>query len=125
MVRPWRAFVVIVGSAAGLAANLPAHADGFRCGTRLVVEGTTRAQVRQWCGEPSDIATRTILRPPIIWRHGYPYHVGGSAIEVVVETWTYNLGPSKLMRRIRFEDSAVAEIETLGYGFHETRVSSR
>ncbi len=98
-----------------------AWADSFRCGTRLVLEGTSRSQVRQWCGEPSDVSRRTILRPPVIWRHGYPYYVGQGLIEVSVETWTYNLGPSKLMRRIRFEDTEVAEVETLGYGFLEDR----
>jgi hypothetical protein len=39
--------------------------------------------------------------------------------EVVVETWTYNLGPHRLMPRIRFEDGRVAEIQWLGYGFPE------
>ena len=41
----------------------------------------------------------------------------GGEIEVPVETWIYNLGPNKLMRRIRFEDGIVVEIETLGYGY--------
>lgn len=31
----------------------------------------------------------------------------------------YNLGPQKLMRRIVFEDGAVVDIETLGYGYRE------
>jgi hypothetical protein len=37
---------------------------------------------------------------------------------VSVESWIYNLGPNKLMRRIRFEDGIVVQIETLGYGYH-------
>lgn len=106
-------------AAAAILLPAPAHADGFRCGTRLVLDGVTRSQVRNWCGEPTDIARRTILRPAVIWRYGRPYHVGGGDIEVPVETWTYNLGPSKLMRRVRFEDGEVVEIETLGYGYHE------
>ena len=44
---------------------------------------------------------------------------GESYIEVPVENWIYNLGPNKLMRRLRFEGGVVAEIETLGYGYHE------
>jgi Protein of unknown function (DUF2845) len=31
----------------------------------------------------------------------------------------YNLGPSKLMRRLRFEDGKLVDIETLGYGYYE------
>lgn len=100
-------------------ASSPALADGFRCGTRLVVDGTLRSQVRAWCGEPTDVAEKTILRPPLVWRHGRPYYLGYGVVEVAVETWTYNLGPSKLMRRIRFEDGEVVDIETLGYGFRD------
>lgn len=102
-----------------MAAAIPAtaFADGFRCGTRLVVDGTVRSQVRAWCGEPTDVVEKTILRPPLVWRYGRPYYLGNGVIEVTVETWTYNLGPSKLMRRIRFEDGEVVDIETLGYGY--------
>jgi hypothetical protein len=45
--------------------------------------------------------------------------VGNGVVEIPVEVWIYNLGPSKLMRQIRFEDGKVVEIETLGYGYHE------
>jgi len=38
-------------------------------------------------------------------------------LEVPVEVWLYNLGPQKLMRRVRFQDGRVVSIETLGYGF--------
>lgn len=102
-----------------LAAWLPglAPADALRCGTRLVSEGDTRAQVEARCGAPADITRRTRLAAPIIWRHGRPYRVGDSAIEVVVEEWTYNLGPQRFMRRVRFEDGVVVAVETLGYGF--------
>lgn len=94
-----------------------AWADSFRCGTRLVVEGTTRDQVTTWCGDPTDVQQRIILRPPVIWYYGRPMRVAGGDIEVFVETWTYNLGPNKLMRRLRIEDGEVVEIETLGYGY--------
>jgi uncharacterized protein YvpB len=38
---------------------------------------------------------------------------------VPVEIWTYNFGPYKLMRRVRFVDGFVEDIETLGYGHHQ------
>ena len=101
-----------------LACTPAARADSLRCGTRLVVEGTTRDQVATWCGVPTEVQERHALRPPIIWYYGRPVHVaGGSHIEVLVETWTYNLGPNKLMRRLTIEDGEVVEIETLGYGY--------
>ncbi|HEY8507293.1 MAG TPA: DUF2845 domain-containing protein [Steroidobacteraceae bacterium] len=95
----------------------PAHA--FRCNGRLVHEGDTRAQVAAKCGDPTEIHRTTALRRPVFWIHGRPYHLGDGLVEVQLESWIYNLGPNKLMRRVRFEDGIVVEIETLGYGYHE------
>jgi hypothetical protein len=101
----------------GLLACSPAFA--FRCGTKLVTEGDTRGEVLARCGEPVDIITqRSVFRRPMIWAHGRPYYIGRDFIEVPVESWVYNFGPNKLMRRVRFEDGIVAEIETLGYGYN-------
>ena len=96
----------------------PARADGFRCGTKLVVEGSTRGEVLARCGEPTDVEHRAILRRPTFWRHGRPHYLSDTLVEVPLELWTYNLGPNKLMRRLRLEDGVVVEIETLGYGYH-------
>lgn len=111
-----RALVAIV---AGLALALPAHA--FRCGTHLVHEGDTRAEVRAKCGEPDDIERRSVWRRPVVWIHGRPWHLSQDLVEIPVEAWIYNLGPQKLMRRVHFEDGLVVEIETLGYGYHTGR----
>lgn len=103
----------------GVLVTLPAHADAMRCGSRLVSDGDTRTAVRELCGEPSDIYTRSILRRPYYNYHGRLIYYGDGLIEVPVEVWTYNFGPYKLMRRVRFVDGLVEEIETLGYGYHE------
>lgn len=104
----------------GFLACSPAFA--FRCGTKLVVEGDTRSEVAAKCGEPTDVITqRSILRRPVVWTHGRPYYIGEDFIEVPVESWIYNLGPNKLMRRLRFEGGILTEIETLGYGYHPPR----
>jgi hypothetical protein len=104
---------------AALLATATAHADAMRCGSRLVSDGATRSEVRDFCGEPSDVVTRTILRRPFYNLHGRTVYFGDGLIEVPVEVWTYNFGPYKLMRRVRFVDGVVEEIETLGYGYHE------
>ena len=108
---------MLLAAILGVAAA-PSRADGFRCGTRLVLEGSTRGEVRARCGEPTDVERRSILRRPVLWRHGRRYFLSDDLVEVPVETWTYNLGPSKLMRRLRLEDGVVVEIDTLGYGYH-------
>jgi hypothetical protein len=53
-----------------------------------------------------------------VWYGGRRLSLGGDLIEVPVETWLYNLGPYKLLRRVRFEDGRVVQIETLGYGYN-------
>lgn len=97
----------------------PAHADGMRCGGRLIRDGDARAEVRAFCGEPADVQTRTILRRPFYNVRGRLVYFGDGLVEIPVETWTFNFGPNKLMRRVRFVDGLVDEVETLGYGYND------
>ncbi|MEP7242158.1 MAG: DUF2845 domain-containing protein [Gammaproteobacteria bacterium] len=112
----------MVGIGLALAAASPAYASSFRCGTHLVTEGDTRSEVVSKCGEPTELDRRTaILRRPVVWIRGRPVVVGESLIEVPVEVWVYNLGPNKLMRRLRFEDGLLVDVDTLGYGYYENQ----
>jgi Protein of unknown function (DUF2845) len=115
-----RALVSSALAALLLAVAVPASADGMRCGSKLVTTGDPRAKVRQFCGEPTDVQTRSILRRPVFNFGGRVYSYGDGYVEVPVEIWTYNFGPYKLMREIRFVDGRVENIETLGYGYHGT-----
>jgi len=109
-----RAAAVIV---LGLLACSPAFA--FRCGNKLVSEGDSRAEVAAKCGEPTDVVNQgSVFRRPVYWSYGRRYYIGEDAIEVPIESWVYNLGPNKLMRRLRFEGGVLTEIETLGYGYN-------
>jgi hypothetical protein len=94
-----------------------ARADAFRCGTKLASEGDSVGAVVAKCGQPTEVVNKTILRPAVIWRDGRPWQVGDGQVEVTVEIWTYNLGPGKLMRRLRFEDGTLVEVDTLGRGY--------
>ena len=94
-----------------------AQADALRCGNKLVSTGSTRTLVRELCGEPYDVVTRSILRRPHYDLHGRIIYFGDGMIEVPVEIWTYNFGPYKLMRRIRVVDGLVEDIETVGSGY--------
>jgi hypothetical protein len=118
MIRTARLALLAATLAATLAAG-PAAADSMRCGTRLIVEGSTLDEVRARCGEPSAVQRREVWRRPTLWLNGRRYHVGDGEVAVPVEFWTYNFGPSKLMRRIRFEDGLVTAIETLEHGYNE------
>jgi len=103
-----------------LAAASPAYA--FRCGSHLITEGDTRSKVAAYCGDPTEIDRRSaILRRPLVWIGGRPVAVGENLIEIPVEVWIYNLGPSKLMRKLRFEDGVLVDIDTMGYGYYENQ----
>jgi hypothetical protein len=105
---------------ASLALALPAaaRADGFSCGNRIVVEGMYQYDVREICGEPADVVRTTILRRPVVWRYGRPWYAGTEEVPVPVETWIYDFGPMRLMRKLRFEDGVLVDVETLGHGHH-------
>jgi Protein of unknown function (DUF2845) len=109
----------------------------FRCKSRIVTAGDPQAKVLRFCGEPVSTQQR------VIYRGGIPRStvsrtviagddIGGvrssreellihdrSVVEVLVEEWTYNLGPHKLMRIVRFENGLVTEVRQLGYGYHD------
>jgi hypothetical protein len=97
---------------------VPGYADGMRCGSRVIRTGDTRSAVAAICGEPSDVQTKSIFRRPRVLV-GDRVFLGDGVVEVPIEVWTYNFGPSKLLRRIRFVDGLVDEIETGGYGYRE------
>lgn len=101
-----------------VAAATPTHAEGMRCGTKLVHEGDTRSEVSAKCGEPTDVSRTSVLRRPVVWLHGRPYFASTDFVEIPVERWVYNLGPQRFMREIRFEDGRVVDVETLGYGYN-------
>ncbi len=95
-----------------------ASADSFRCGTRLVSDGDSTDKVEALCGPPSDIQRREVLQRPIRWFRGRPYYTSFDLVAVPIEVWTYNLGPHKLMRRLKFEDGLLVDVETLGHGYY-------
>lgn len=117
MVRAMKRYAAIA-ALAFLAAS-PAFAT-MRCGTKLIDDGASRSEVAAKCGEPDDVVTmKSVFRRPVIWSYGKPYFVGENYVEIPVESWIYNFGPNKLMRRVIFEGGYVTEIETLGYGYNK------
>jgi len=98
-----------------------AAADSFRCGSRLVSDGDSTDKVASLCGPPTDIQRHDILRRPVEWIRGRPYYMSYLPEPVPVEYWTYNLGPNRLMRRLKFEDGLLVDVDTLSYGYYSDR----
>ena len=103
-------------------ASDPAHA--LRCGNRLVKDGMHESEVKAICGKPvSERRLGYVLRSHFDRTHGLTTtrYYGGYQREVLVTELVFNFGPRKLMRKLRFEGGLLTSIETLGYGYHETR----
>ncbi len=103
----------------------------FRCGNKIVSEGDHYTRVLKICGEPIGVQERVIYREG---RTRPRFRVEGpnglrieqevlrydrSYVEIVIEEWTYNFGPRRLMQLVRFENGFVADMDQLGYGFTE------
>lgn len=103
-----------------LLASVAAHADDdMRCGNRLISSGDTLDKVLTLCGEPRSREHRTIVRRPSYDLGGRIIYFGDGFVEVPVDVWTFNFGPNRLMRRVRFIDGLVDNIDTLDYGYND------
>ena len=109
-----------------LLASAPAHA--LRCEGKLVREGMLDIEVQEHCGEPTAIRERGfIVRSFSLFElqrsrrniHAVRFGPGNFLQHVFVTEFIYNFGPSKLMRRLTFEDGILTDVETLGYGYLE------
>lgn len=94
-----------------LALLLPSRAWALRCGTQIVKQGDTAAQVRDECGAP--FFMDYYVGPPGV---GVDTPVEPGAA-VTTEVWYYNFGPQQLMVRLEFSGGVLAREQTLGYGF--------
>jgi hypothetical protein len=111
---PARGYRLAGAIAALLIAAAPAHA--FRCGTRLISRGDNADKLLHFCGAPASVQTRLAQRS-YVDDFGRTYYFPGLVEDVVIEEWTYNLGPHQFMRVVRLENGLVAEIKQLGYGY--------
>ena len=79
--------------------------DGMTCGSRLVKLGETPPEVLSKCGPPTSSFSRVETRT-----------ARGVTTYVTIDQWLYNLGPTRLMRSLVFENSQLVEIRALGPG---------
>jgi len=88
----------------------------MRCDSRVIGRGDHAAKVLHYCGEPAYVQSRVVQRA-LLGHHGSAF-ASGLAEEIVLEEWTYNFGPYKLMRVVELENGIVSRIRTLGYGYN-------
>jgi hypothetical protein len=91
-------------------------AESIRCGSGLIIKGSTSAELLNYCGEP----TQRTSNGTVTGLLGNTYTARGINSEatgdIEVETWTYDFGPNQLMQRVRIEGGIVVRIDSLGYG---------
>lgn len=105
----------MIALAAALAFSGPAAADSMRCGSKLMTDGDPTDKVLAYCGEPTSVERREILRPYYFYRGSLPIY---GSHEVSVELWTYNFGSHRLMYRVKFEDGLLVDVDTLSHGYN-------
>lgn len=122
----WKYLIVTV---AILCVSGSASADStFRCGTHLVSVKDTRDEVIQKCGEPTSVDSweeeriqrdfRTVRDyDPRTERYEWSREPFLVKVQVKIELWTYNLGPTRFIRYLRFENGILKEITTGDRGY--------
>jgi hypothetical protein len=97
-------------------APLAAQAEGMRCRNALITRGDNLLRVQHECGTPTYASQYVIygFRPVF---SGLPGVYADESVPITVEEWTYNLGPTRFMRKLRFENGELVSIETLEYGY--------
>jgi hypothetical protein len=86
----------------------------MRCNNALVLIGDRQFEVLSKCGEPDFARERTEDRFVRVFREGRFFEIRQ---DVTVEEWTYNFGPNRFIRILRFENGRLVEIEMGGYGY--------
>jgi hypothetical protein len=110
-----------------LVAAMPAQA--LRCGQDLVPDRASFSEVRRICGPPSDtqqwIEYRSVGVYPSPYsqrnvnpkNHAAPTYITPIIVPVSIEEWTYNFGPNRFMRVLRFEGGRLRKISNLERGY--------
>lgn len=93
----------------------PAHA--LRCESRVIGRGDHASKVLRYCGEPVQVETRRMQQQAWFGDAGLAFNTG-LIEEVVVEEWTYNFGPYKLMPVVVLANGVVTDVRYLGYGYN-------
>jgi hypothetical protein len=86
-----------------------AAAESIRCGSRIIMRGSSSAELASFCGDPAQVSKNS----------SYSGGAARSVDQIEVEIWTYNFGPNQLMERVRIENGIVVQIDSLGYGYND------
>lgn len=87
----------------------------LRCSGKIIAPGDRPSRVIALCGEPADVRE---YEKEIVLHDRYRY--GPFALvrkRFLVEAWSYNFGPRRLMQILTFHNGKLVDIETGPRGF--------
>lgn len=99
-----------------LPAPLAAIDDGMRCGNVLITRGDSVLRVQHECGEPTYTSQYVVYGTRPVFNALLNLYAEVT-VPITVDEWTYNLGPNRFMRRLRFENGELITIQSLEYGY--------
>ena len=115
MPQPARVVAAVAATlAAGLLAIPPVRGeDGLSCERGVISPGDARIDLLGKCGPATLVESRP--EPRTEW---YGDRVQGFArtVTILVETWTYDRGPDRLVQYVRLEAGRVTGVRSGGYG---------
>ena len=94
-------------------------AESVRCGSQLILKGSTSEELLAYCGKPTQVTSNGTTHGLIGNTYRGSGVIGEATGDIIVETWTYDFGPNQLMQRIRIENGVVVQIDSLGYGHNQ------
>ena len=94
-------------------------ADSIRCGSQLILKGSTSADLLENCGKPTQVVKNGTTHGLVGNTYRGSGVIGEATGDIEVETWTYDFGPNQLMERVRLENGIVVQIDSLGYGHNQ------
>jgi hypothetical protein len=98
---------------AGLAASPALAADGMSCPGGVISVGDSRLDLLGKCGAPTLVESRPAQVAEWV---GDRVQGASRTVTITVETWTYDLGSSRLLQYVRLEAGKVVNVRTGGYG---------
>jgi len=109
--------VIMLLAAFGEPPRAQAESQGFLCPTsgRLVSVGLRPEEVRKKCREPDDVQTRVEVRTVRETRRRFSNGVAEdvvveNTVEVPIEEWFYDFGPSRFTKTLLFENSRLVNV---------------
>jgi len=100
-------------------------ASEFVCGSSIITVGDRRYDVLRKCGDPSHVESWEevrIRRDVGSWmlEPEKRFYLGPLFVNelVTIEEWEYNLGPTRFIRYLRFENGRLTRVTAGDYGYY-------